>query len=460
MHTGPGMTARAPSLKKSPSIRTPAPVAALKTALRPTMMAGAIGSLALLVILIVWAGFTMISSAVISSGQVLVRGSTKLVQNVDGGVVSEILVKNGDTVQQDQVVVRLDPTLLRVNLDIARNRLAEALTQKARLEAEQLGLSEIDFAAMDTSDAAQHLGPKPLSKQKTGQNQIFIARRAVQLSSDDRLRAKISQIESQTEGAQVALAAKRDQLSFIQSELVDVVELNRQGLARQSQVLDLQRSQSEMLAQIAADQSQIATLADSVRDANLEMAQTRRTFQEEVVTKLGEVTTLSEELILQIVTTQKQLDRVEIRAPATGVVHELQVATVGGVLAAGATILQIVPLDEGLQFEFKLDPKYVDQVFVGQKAKLHFPAFSARSTPELFGSVTSVSPTSITEQQTGKTFYRLELDIPAAELARLGDSVLVPGMPVEAFLQAGDRSVLSYLIRPLSEQMNRAFRDE
>lgn len=437
-----------------------APMLALQTALRPAMMMGAVGSLVFLVILVLWAQFTMIASAVITSGQVMVLGSNKLVQSLDGGVVEEIRVKNGDLVKQGDILLRLDPTLLQVNLDIARNRLAEALTQKARLEAEQLGLPEIDFSTLDAAETREHLRDLSLNRMQIGQNQIFIARRSVQLGSEDRSRTKISQIESQLEGVRAALSAKRDQMIFIEKELADVVKLNSQGLARQSAVLDLQRSQSEMLAQTAADQSQIATLENSILDAELEIAQNKRTFQEDVVTKLREVTTQSEELVLQIVTTQKQLDRVEIRAPANGVVHELQVATVGGVVSAGATLLQVVPLDDGLQFEFRLDPKLIDQVFVGQKARLHFPAFDARTTPEIFAKLATISATSITETNTGQVFYRLKLEVPAAELARLGEKILVPGMPVEAFLEAGDRSVLSYLLRPLSEQIAHAFRDE
>ena len=447
------MTSLAPTL-------APAPMLVLHTTMRPAMVMAAFGSLAFLVVLVLWAQFTMIASAVISSGQVMVLGSNKLVQSLDGGIVAEIRVKNGDLVKQGDILLLLDPTLLQVNLDIARNRLAEALTQKARLEAEQLGLPEIDFFSLEATEIREHLRGLSMKRMQIGQNQIFLARRSVQLGSDDRSRTKISQILSQLEGVKVALSAKRDQLVFIERELADVVKLNSQGLARQSAVLDLQRNQSEMLAQIAADQSQMATLENSVRDTELEIAQNRRTFQEDVVTKLREVTTQSEELVLQIVTTQKQLDRVEIRAPANGVVHELQVATVGGVVSAGSTLLQVVPIDDGLQFEFRLDPKFIDQVFVSQKARLMFPAFDARTTPEIFAKLATISPTSITETSTGQVFYRLKLDVLPAEIARLGDKTLVPGMPVEAFLEAGDRSVLSYLLRPLSEQIAHAFRDE
>ena len=446
--------------KASAPANTAAKQAQLQTALTPLMTKGAVGSLLLLVIVVVWAAFTQISGAVIAQGQVVARGHTKQVQNLDGGIVAEILVKNGDLVREGAVLMRLDPTLLRVNLDIARNRLADAMTQKARLEAEQLDLAVIDFSELRTAAMQSHLGGLSLDKQQAGQSQIFVARRDVLRGTIAQLGEKIAQIENQRDGVDAGIAAKQEQLLLIQKELDNVTELNKQGLARESQVLDLRRSQSEMLGQISEQQSELARLANSVRDARMEILQADRTFKEEVVTKLRETTNASEELILQIVTTQKQLDRVEIRAPADGVVHEMQAATIGGVVAAGATILQIVPSNAGFQYELRLDPRSIDQVFAGQETKVKFPAFNARSTPDIVGKVSVVSPASVTDATSGQVFYRLELEIPPEELAKLGVLELVPGMPVEAFMQTSKRSVLSYLTQPLTEQMARAFRDD
>lgn len=434
--------------------------AQLQVALRPMMMAGAWGSLVLLVVLVVWAAFTQISGAVIASGQVVVRGHTKQVQQLDGGIVAEILVENGDVVRQGDLLMRLDPTILKVNLDIARNRLADALTQKARLEAEQLDLDAVDFSAIQSDKMMVNLGDQPLDRQEAGQTQIFMARRDVLRGTAAQLNEKIAQIENQRDGVQAGIAAKQQQLVLVQKELDNVTELKGQGLARESQVLDLQRTRSEMLGQISEQQSELARLANSVQDAQLEILQANRTFKEGVVTDLRDVTTKGEELILQIVTTQKQLDRVEIRSPADGVIHEMQAATIGGVVAPMSTILQVVPSDTGFQYELRLDPRSVDQVYVGQKATVKFPAFSSRSTPDIFGTVSIISPASVTDSANGQVFYRLELEVPPQEMAKLGSLQLVPGMPVEAFLQTTDRSVLAYLVQPLAEQVSRAFRDD
>ena len=398
----------------------------LETALSPLMRKGAWGSLLLLVILVVWASFTQISGAVIAQGQVVARGHTKQVQNLDGGIVAEIRVKNGDLVREGDLVMRLDPTLLQVNLDIAHNRLADALTQKARLEAEQLGLTSIDFSDLQTPAMQSHLAGLSMDKQQAGQAQIFVARRDVLRGTTAQLGEKIAQIENQRDGTEAGIAAKQDQLLLLQKELANVTELNRQGLARESQVLDLQRTQSEMLGQISEQQSELARLANSVRDAEMEILQTDRTFKEEVVTKLRETTNAAEELILQIVTTQKQLDRVEIRAPSDGVVHEMQAATIGGVVAPGATILQVVPSNAGFQYELRLDPRSIDQVFVGQNTKVKFPAFSTRSTPDIIGKVSVVSPASVTDAATGQVGDGIVWVSPVDEMWRIGPAGMGP----------------------------------
>ena len=432
----------------------------LKTGLAWPALTGTIGSLVLLILLVVWAQVTMLNGSVTASGQVAVRGQNKMVQNLDGGIVAEIDVADGDVVKAGDVLMRLDPTLLKVNLDIARARLAEALARKTRLEAEQLGQPVIDFAGLEASGVLRHLDGLSMDRQYEGQRQIFLARREVQHGLAEQLHGKIEQFNNQIKGLQASIASKDDQLGYIRSELANVVDLNKNGLARESQVLDLQRSQSEMMGQIAQDQSEQARISNSIHDVDLAIVQGEREFKEKVVTDLREATTQSDELILQIVTTQKQLDRVEMRAPMDGVVHELQVTTVGGVVPPGATVMQIVPLAQGLEFDLRLDPRSVDQVYVGQRARIHFPAFSQRTTPEIYGTLTGISPTSITDQASGRSFYRLRLTIPPDELARLGDRVLVPGMPVDAALQTSEHSALAYLLKPLSDQMARAFQDD
>jgi len=416
---------------------------------------GALGTLSLLAIVLLWAQATLINGAVIAPGQVVVVGKPKVVQSLDGGIVEEISVKNGDVVDEGDLMMRLDPTLLKIKLDIARTRLAENLALKARLEAEQLGLENPDF----TYALLPFEKPKT-TRQEEGQRQIFQARQDVMRGRHEQLVEKITQINNQLSGIEGQIAAKQDQLGYVETDLASRRSLSTRGLVRQSEVLELQRAQSEIMGEITGLQTQLAGIKNSIRDAELETLQGERQFKEQVVTDLRDTTTKVEELILEIATTGKQLDRVEVRSPSEGIVHEMEVTTKGGVVAPGGTILQVIPLKEGVAFEVRLEPRYIDAVHVDQKAEAVFPAFDQRSTPRLAASVAHISPTSIVDPATGQSYFRIELHIAADQIALLKGQRLVPGMPVEAFLETGERTVLNYLTRPLMEQIRRAFREK
>ena len=426
----------------------------LKTGLAIPARLGAFASLLLLISVFSWMQFTMISGAVIASGQIVVRGKPKQVQSLDGGVVEDIFVEDGDVVKKGDVLLRLDPTLLQINLDIYRNRMAEVLAREMRLEAEYQGLGEPDFT-LDTN----YLEDGGLERHYAGQREMFAARREVQEGRKEQLVERILQFGNQISGVESQIVSKREQLEFVITELENVRDLNAEGLARESEVLELQRAESILLGGIAEHQTELARIRNSIRDTELEILQGDREFKEQVVTELREATASREELVLQIVTAEKQLERIEILAPVDGIVHELQAFTLGGVVAPEATIVQIVPLSEGVEFELRVDPQSIDQVFVGQTSKVIFPAFNMRTTPELFGNVSGISPTSLTDPATGIDYFRVELTLEPEELARLGAVELIPGMPVEAFLQTGERSVLTYLTKPLFDQVKRAFRE-
>lgn len=427
----------------------------LKTELKASSLIGAIGSLVLLVSALVWAHYTLISGAVVASGNVVVRGKPKSIQHLDGGIVDKILVTDGTVVEQGDLLMRLDDVLLRANLEIYKSRLAEAYARQARLRAEQAGLDQLAFnytsPLSDPADDELH---------RRGQEDIFIARRLLQNGQREQLGEKIQQFRNQILGVDGLANAKRDQLGFVEKELASILTLFEKGLTAESQVLGLQRTRSDLLGQLSEHTSELARIENSIRDTELEMLKGGHQFKEEVITELRDVTTLVGELIQQVVSTQKQLDRVDIKSPVEGIVHEMQVVTIGGVVPPGAVVLQIISKKDGVEFEVRVDPVAIDQVFVGQEARVRFPAFNQRSTPELNGSIRGISPTSIDDPATGVAYFRVTLKISPDELARLGDLELVPGMPVETFLQTGDRSVLSYLTKPLVDQIEHAFREE
>ncbi|MFB9151597.1 HlyD family type I secretion periplasmic adaptor subunit [Roseovarius ramblicola] len=427
----------------------------LRTDLSRAARIGILGGFALLILVFSWAYITPISGAVIASGSAVVRGKPKMVQSLDGGMVEDVRVADGDLVRAGDVLLRLDPTLLRINLEMYRNRLAEIRAEIARLKAEQVNAVRPIFD-YDTT----YLDGLGLDQINAGQAEIFQARRDVMQGRQDQLREKVAQFHNQISGVAGLIKAKKDQLTFVEKELADVSALHADGLAREGQVLELQRVRARLLGEIAETQSELARIRNSIRDTELEILQSERQFKEQVVTDLRAAVTKSEELLLQIITARNELDRIEILAPVGGIVHEMQVHSAGEVVPPGETILQVIPISKGVDFEVRVDPNAVDQVFQGQRAKLVFTAFNTRTAPELVGSVSGVSPDRVVDPATGKPFYRVTLTVPQGELERLDGHEILPGMPIEAYLQTGERTVLSYLMRPLTDQLRRAFRDD
>ncbi|MEI4488234.1 HlyD family type I secretion periplasmic adaptor subunit [Frigidibacter sp. MR17.14] len=442
----------------------------LRTELGPSLRLAALAAPALILALAGWAAVTPLSGAVIASGEAVVLGQNRKLQHLDGGIVAAIHAHNGDRVEAGQVLVELDPTLLQTNLGIARTRLAEALALQARLEAEQEGLTSgrpgpaLTLGAMAGHRAAGYLGAEgiapasDLDRAVEGQELIRDARATTRAGQDAQLAERIAQFEGQRDGLDRLIATKQDQLRFIEEDLVSVETLVKQGLAAKTRLLDTQRSRADMLGQIAQARTERDGIANSIRDAQLERARTEGEFREQVATDLRKTTGDIEELVQQIVTYRAQLDRVELRAPVSGVIHEMAVATVGGVVTPGETVAQIVPLGDGVEFDLKLDPRSVDQVHPGQTARVKMPVYDDKTLPEVFGHVAQVSPATVTDERTGTSYYRVRLEVPAEELAKLPEPPM-PGMPVEAFLETGERTALSWLLKPVSDHLDRAFRE-
>ncbi|WP_187431402.1 Type I secretion system membrane fusion protein PrsE (plasmid) [Roseobacter fucihabitans] len=425
----------------------------LRLSMRPVFLVGLIGLVGLFGGFGLWAGTTVISGAVIAQGQAVVRGSAKQVQHLDGGIVADILVQNGDGVEAGDVLIRLDPTLVRMNLDVTRQRLADALTQQARLRAEQQGLGELVFTYPDLPFEIPDMGTN-----EAGQRAIFAARAAVQTGGREQLAEAFLQFENQIAGLTSQMEAIAAQIGFITKDLDSMQTLVERNLARQSQLNDLNRTRADLEGRRAGLASDIAQLSNARREAEIQTLQSERAFQESVVTDLRTITSQVDELILDIVTRAAQLDRINIRAPAAGIVHELQISTVGGVIEPGQVITEIIPQGQALDFELRVQPQDIDQVHIGQEAETLIAAFDVNETPKLIGSVARISPNAIEDPQSGQSYYLINLAVPTEEIARLGGLRIKPGMPVEAYLATSDRTVLGYLISPVTAQMRRAFR--
>ncbi|MCI2401171.1 HlyD family type I secretion periplasmic adaptor subunit [Aliiroseovarius subalbicans] len=408
----------------------------------------------LLSLLLIWAEYTHITGAVIASGQIVVRGKPKVVQSLDGGIVADIQVQDGDLVEEGQLLLRLDPTLLNINRDVYRNRLAEIVARQSRLEAEYQGLKEITQRAL-----IEQLDGMEMEPHYAGQAEVFKARREVLEGRKAQFEERVSQFQNQIEGVEGLIASKKDQLVFVRQELENARKLYQQRLTRESAVLDLQRSEAILLGELTEHQSELARIHNLIHDARLEILQAEREFKEQAVTELRDVTSRYEDLLLEIVSIEKQLERIDVIAPVNGVVHELQVFTIGGVVTPESVIMQIVPVSEGMEFEVRVDPTDINQIHLGQTAKIQLPAFDMKTTPILLGEITRISANTLQDELSGRAYYSVTVVLREESEKSLGPVPLVPGMPVEAFMETGQRSVLSYLTKPLTDQLKRAFRE-
>lgn len=402
-----------------------------------------------------WFAFAPLASAVIAPGSVIVKGRPQLIQHLDGGIIREIFVHNGDLVKKDDILIRLDDVLLLANLEIYRNRLRDAVAKKARLEAERDDKNVIIFD--DTLYQFLQLGDELPARER--QEELFNARRISQSGQIAQLDEKILQLNNQIKGVEGLLAARNEQQGLIDRELTGLKYLQEKGIASLNRVLAVEREKVELIGQIAEYQAERARIENTISETKITKLQVRRQFQESVLTELQETSNQVDDLVQQILATTKQLERIDIKAPISGIIHELSVNTIGGVVPPGGTVLQLVPVDEGVELEVNVEPQSIDELHIGQAAVIRFSAFNQRTTPELHGTVQIISPSSITDEKTGVSFYRVTVEAPQSELEKLGDLKVIPGMPVEVHIQTQEQTPLTYLLKPFLDQFKRAMRE-
>lgn len=422
--------------------------------IRRQLYAGLAGVIVLAVGLGGWAITTEIAGAVIASGSVVVDSSVKKVQHPTGGVVGQLHVRDGDQVKAGDIVVRLDDTVTRANAAVMAKSLDELRARQARLQAELNDLREIGFPAevLDRSSDAT------VSRVLAGEQRLFESRRAARAGQKSQLAERIGQLEEQQRGLDEQVGAKKLEIDLIQRELESVRILWRQNLVQLSRLTTLERDYARLRGERGALLSSIAQVKGKVTETELQILQVDQDLRSEVGKDLGEVRAKISELVEKQVAAEDQLKRVDLVAPQDGTVHQLAVHTIGGVINAGEPVMLIVP-KERLIIEVKVAPNDIDQIRIGQSAILRLSAFNQRTTPELNGEVDRISADVVQEQKSSTSFYTARITFSDNELARLNGFALVPGMPVEAFLQTGARTVMSFLLKPLSDQIAKAWRE-
>ncbi|HZH10726.1 MAG TPA: HlyD family type I secretion periplasmic adaptor subunit [Microvirga sp.] len=403
-----------------------------------------------------WAAITELSGAVVAPGSIVVDSHVKKVQHPTGGVVGEILARDGDRVRAGDVVIRLDETIARANLAMVSKSLDELATRQSRLQAERDGLEQIVFPPAFKS----RLDETEFTNLIQSEIHLFETRRQARVGQKAQLKERIAQLEEQIDGLKLQASAKADEIKLIQDELGGVEQLWRKNLVPITRVTALKREETRLRGEHGQLISSVAQAKGRISETTLQIIQIDQDLRSEVSKELRETQAKIAELVERKVSAEDQLKRIEIRAPQDGIVHQSVVHTVGGVINASEPVMLIVPESDELSIEVKVAPQDIDQVQAGLDTILRLSAFNQRSTPELKGRVNLIAADLVTDPRSGQQYYPVRVAFADGERERLKDLKLIPGMPVEGLIKTGYRSVLSYLTKPVWDGVMRAFREE
>ncbi len=402
-----------------------------------------------------WAASTEIAGAVIAPATVVVDSSVKKVQHPSGGIVGGIRARNGDRVAAGELLIHLDDTQTRANLQIIINQIDEIASRRARLAAEQTDAAEITFP-----DSLARRGDDPPVRQiLDGQDLLFDSRRASLLSQQGQLRERIVQLEKEIEGLAAQRDAKAKEIKLIGNELASLSDLEQQKLVTASKMIALRREAARLDGEHAQIDAAIAQAKGRIAEVEIAILQRLQEFKKEVAGDMRDAEARLAELNERRVAAEDQLKRVDIVAPVSGYVHQLAVHTIGGVVAPGEPIMLIVPDNDLLTIDARVAPRDREQVVAGTQAKIRFAAFNQRTTPELSGVVKMVAADLSEDQRTGQPYYSVRIAIGEQELSKLAGLKIVPGLPAEVQIRTQDRTALSYFLKPIEDQFARAFRE-
>jgi HlyD family secretion protein len=439
----------------APKPRAPSEVQSLLSA-RTSVIVGSVTAALLVLGFGVWSVASEIAGAVVASGQIEVSQNRQVVQHPDGGVVAEIAVKEAQPVKAGDLLIRLDGALVKSELAIVEGQLFEVMARSARLEAERNDAAAPEFSG----ELAELAKTRPeVADLIEGQRSLFTARRESVLKQSEQLQKRAAQIGSQIEGVDAQVAALSQQLDLIEQELTDQRTLLEKGLAQSSRVLALEREASRLQGSVGELQASRAQAEGRATEVELEVLRLAAVRREEANTQLRDIGARVLELAERRRSLTEQIARLEIRAPVSGTVLGLVVSTPQSVIRPAEPLLYLIPQDRPLIITAQVQTIDVDQVFVGQKVRLMFPAFSARTTPELNGHVVTVSADVLVDERAQMAYYKAEIALDPGEIDRLEGLTLIPGMPVETFIQTGARSPMAYLLKPFTDYFAAAFRE-
>lgn len=417
---------------------------------------GGLALVALVLIVCVWGSLAKIQGAVIAPGTLVVESKPKVIQHLDGGIVGEIFVKDGDVVESGQVLMRLDKTMLEANRELVETRYYETLSRVSRLAAERDGADEIIWP-----DELSGANDDPVvAAAMRGQEKLFFTRKATAIGTAQQLNQRIEQSRNQISGLYSIVVSQQDQLDSLKAELSELQRGVDLGVVSLNRFNSMNREKYRLEGEIQRNGTEISRLRNVISETEVTKLQAQRDLDESILTELRSAKTEASDFREQLTSASDQRNRIDVKSPSDGIVHSLAVTTIGGVITPGQEIMQIIPQDDRLIIEAQVQPQDIDQIYEGQPATIRFSAFNQRRTPELNGFVLKSSADSLVDQVTGFPYYSVKLEVPQDEIDQLQGLQLLPGMPAEAFMQTESRSVLSYLVKPATDAMRRSLREE
>ena len=402
-----------------------------------------------------WAAFASVSNAVIAQGQFVADGNVKKVQHQTGGIVGAILVRDGDMVKGGDVVVRLDDTVLKANLQIIVTQLDEMAARSSRLEAER---DQSETMAVPPR-LASRLNDPEITAHLANERRLFEARRSAREGLRAQLGKRIQQTKAEIDGISEQRSAKALEARLIQRELLGVRDLFAKNLVQITRLGQLEREAASLTGQHGQLTAQIAQAEGRIAETQLQILQQQEDLRAEAMKELRDIHSRMAELNERRVAAEDQLQRVDIRAPVAGIVHQSAAHTIGGVVTPAEPVMLVVPSEDALSLEVRIAPPEIDQIFIGQNAQVKLHAFNQRITPEFKATVTRLGKDVVKDPQTGAIYYIARLTLAREGLTKAGSPAILPGMQADAFIDAGARTPFEYLIKPIRDQFSRAFRE-
>lgn len=403
-----------------------------------------------------WAAIAPIASAVVAPGVVAIENNRKVVQHLEGGIISEIYVVDGHMVDKGDLLFRIDPTQAKARATQVRQQLYAARVQEARLLAERDGQNEIDFPedllALDQDSVVR--------KAIADEQKQFNERKASIDGQISILRSRMEQAQTRIDGLNQELESTREQIGFVNKELVAVRSLHEKGLVSSTRLNQLERERAQLEGIIGRTTAEISGAQVTMGESELQIRQIRQERLEKAAEQITEIRRTINELKENLIVSSDILQRTEIRAPRSGTIINLAVFTKGQVIRAGDTLLEIVPEDEGLIINAQVSTTDIDNVHPGMTAEVRFPAFKARQTPVIFGEVRDVSADRLIDEQTRQPYFLARVSVANEDVPKHLRGRITAGMPGDVILPTGERTVLEYLLNPMETALTHAFTEE